>query len=273
MRYVDPRRVEDFLPGPWVGRARAAKSEILAEDDKDRINSVLRRLDVVWQDIKEPLKRVMENKCWYCETKQLRSDNAVDHFRPKSMYWWLAFDYSNYRFTCTYCNSRRKDKEFGTSGGKQDDFPLVNAKKRASRPGDDINAEIPLLLDPCEFDDPDVLWFDEIGLPEVNPLCETDENVVRVQISTRLYHLDHSYLVTARREKYLEITQMCSEGDAEYRRYEELGDRDALVHWSALVVRVYRAIERSAEHSAAAMCAVRGLRTKSVTAKKALDRL
>ncbi len=190
------------------------------------------------------------------------------------MYWWLAFDYRNYRFACTYCNSRRKDKEFGTAGGKQQEFPLARDGVRASGPDDDIKAERPLLLDPCEFDDPPILWFDESGLPNINPRQGRGEHVkLRVKHSTTLYHLDHSFLVTARREKFLEITQMCADGDREYQRYKDNDDQEALARWSALVVRVYRAIERSAQHSAAAMCAVRGLRTKSVTARKALDRL
>ena len=99
------------------------------------------------------------------------------------------------------------------------------------------------------------------------------KNATRVKKSITLYHLDHSYLTTARREKFLEITRLCMDGDREYERYRKDDDQDSLGRYSTLVVRVYRAIERSAEHSAAARCAVRGLRTKSITARDALDRL
>ena len=143
MRYVDPSRIEAVLPGELVIRARDARLELLAQTNDQERRRVISLRDDVWQDMKVWLRRVMENKCWYCETKQLRSDNAVDHFRPKSIYWWLAFNYTNYRFACTFCNSRRRDLEFGTSGGKQNEFPLSSTGKRAKQPGDDLEIEDP----------------------------------------------------------------------------------------------------------------------------------
>lgn len=37
----------------------------------------------VWRDLKDGLANLLHDKCWYCETAVDRSDNAVDHFRPK----------------------------------------------------------------------------------------------------------------------------------------------------------------------------------------------
>lgn len=251
-----------------------ARTEILAQADKAGRDKVLKLRDEIWQEVKPYLASVMEKKCWYCETRNVRADNAVDHFRPKSVYWWLAFNYDNYRFACTLCNSRRRDLEFGTVGGKRDDFPLSPSGISARTPGDDIDLEKPLLLDPCRFKDPPVLWFDESGMPRVNPQHGDGELVkAMVQHSTTSYHLDHSFLVTARRIKFLEIRQLCRDGDEDHMLFETNGDESALDRWSKLVVRVFRAIDRSAEHSAAALCAVRGLRTDSVTAREALDRL
>ena len=81
----------------------------------------------------------------------------MDHFRPKGRleddkthpgYWWLAFKVDNYRYTCTLCNSRTTDKHTCIVGGKQDQFPIWNDRKRAKKLGDDHNREDPKLLDP-----------------------------------------------------------------------------------------------------------------------------
>jgi hypothetical protein len=36
----------------------------------------------------------------------------VEHFRPKSHYWWLAYCYDNYVFACQLCNQSFKGDEF-----------------------------------------------------------------------------------------------------------------------------------------------------------------
>jgi uncharacterized protein (TIGR02646 family) len=225
----------------------------------------------VWQRLKPYLSKVMDGKCWYCETKDARSDNAVDHFRPKSLYWRLALQYNNFRFSCTYCNSRRLDSEYGTEGGKQDNFPLLAEEDRAHSPNHPIGREGPVLLDPCNYGDPQLIWFDETGLPSVNPRYEAQRLAqARLKASVILYHLDHAPLVAARRRKFLEVHRRGSIGDEEYQRYETAQDFAALNRWSLEVVAVYRLIDRSTEHSSAARCAVLGLRTRSKTAQEAL---
>ena len=98
-----------------------------------------------------------DDKCWYCESKQIRLDRHVDHYRPKNSvaecadhpgYWWLAFRSYNYRYSCTYCNSRRVDQRSGQAGGKADHFPLRDESRRAFSPDDPIDDEQPTLLDP-----------------------------------------------------------------------------------------------------------------------------
>ena len=88
----------------------------------------------VWRSAKERLKEVSRGKCWYCEARQMRSDNAVDHFRPKSLYPWLAFKLHNFRYACTFCNSIRTNPETGESEGKGDHFPLLRRRERRITP-------------------------------------------------------------------------------------------------------------------------------------------
>ena len=98
MREINIDNLE--LPDGWVIRAQAAIQADVGQ---------MQNHASVWQECKEPLKSLSNDKCFYCETIQERSDDAVDHFRPKSLYPWSAFKISNYRFSCTYCNSRRRD--------------------------------------------------------------------------------------------------------------------------------------------------------------------
>ena len=99
----------------------------------------------IWRELKDRLGELLHDKCWFCETQIDRSDNAVDHFRPKKAvsgtanphagYRWLAFALENFRYSCTYCNSRRVDQIGGTAGGKANLFPLVNETKRVYTEG------------------------------------------------------------------------------------------------------------------------------------------
>jgi hypothetical protein len=36
----------------------------------------------------------------------------VEHYRPKSIYWWLAYTYDNYLFACQICNQTYKSDNF-----------------------------------------------------------------------------------------------------------------------------------------------------------------
>ena len=78
--------------------------------------------------------------CAYCLAELTASDRGdVEHFRPKSVYWWLAFDFTNYLLSCSRCNRILKRAEFplasGEAGLKYND-------------GRDEKSEKRLLLDP-----------------------------------------------------------------------------------------------------------------------------
>jgi uncharacterized protein (TIGR02646 family) len=165
----------------------------------------------VWRDfyglLPEPLKR----KCWYCEAEEIRSDMPIDHFRPKSAvagvpkhkgYWWLAYDWSNYRCCCTFCNSFRVSA--ATSGGKQNSFPLLDEKRRALTHKHDVSRESPALLDPCEPGDEKLTWFDDDGKPLPSPQAVRQE-IRKVKNSIRIFHLDETKLVRRRNSLRLEI--------------------------------------------------------------------
>ena len=66
-----------------------------------------------WKAVKEQLFAESNNKCAYCEaTTKIVSPGDVEHFRPKSKYWWLAYCYDNYLVSCSVCNSTFKGNKF-----------------------------------------------------------------------------------------------------------------------------------------------------------------
>lgn len=73
----------------------------------------------VWAKAKPQLKIESFSKCAYCEADTaVVAYGDVEHFRPKSEYWWLAYCYDNYTFSCQVCNQVHKGDKFTISGAK-----------------------------------------------------------------------------------------------------------------------------------------------------------
>ncbi len=81
----------------------------------------------IWKEAKAQLLRESSGKCAYCESPAtVVSFGDVEHFRPKSRYWWLAYCYENYLPACTICNQRFKQDFFALGPkGKAWAGPLI----------------------------------------------------------------------------------------------------------------------------------------------------
>lgn len=68
---------------------------------------------------KKPVKNALYDmfcgKCAYCESKEELSAAHIEHFKPKSNYIDLTFDWNNLLYSCRVCND---------TGHKGDKFPL-----------------------------------------------------------------------------------------------------------------------------------------------------
>lgn len=146
----------------------------------------------IWSEFKPILIRYFGEKCWYSECSLEGAFGDVDHFRPKNRstdeqkniiladgYWWLAYDYFNYRLSCEKCNRSYGD------GGKNDMFPLKPGTAPAVFPGKD---DTPLLLAPCEQCDSDLIDCDESGkiISLSADLCDQ----LRIDVSRKIYNWD-----------------------------------------------------------------------------------
>jgi len=130
---------------------------------------------------------------------------VVDHYRPVCHYWWLAYDAENYRIACPWANSPQHNPTYGCSGGKGDNFPLLDPGLRA-RGKNSLRTEKPVLLDPCNASDCDLLAFQTDGRPVLNPAFAGDAIArQRVEQSKILLNLDLSDLNSKREQLYNDI--------------------------------------------------------------------
>ncbi len=217
MRYIDIDQLQ--LPDGWQARSDAAlnalrteiqKAEGAAlaagknaeEISKARKTAITTGLKIVarqhiWRDLAPRLSALSKGKCWYSESRNPTADKDVDHFRPKNRvdedpdhegYWWRAFDWRNYRYSCQWCNQRRNDKVNNTSGGKWDHFPLLKGSFRARVETDDCGNEEVALLDPVDPEDWKLLTFRQDGHPTPAKPAGTPEHG-RAECSIQVYHL------------------------------------------------------------------------------------
>lgn len=194
-------------PKELIDEGKRLTTELMTLPEKERKAFIEKHADY-WEQIKEHLSGLSNGKCWYTEAHDIASVYHVDHFRPKNEtkkfqkdcdictenndepYWWLAFDWENYRFSCSIPNIS-KNAYFPLRPGS----PIAKNKK-------DIYKEQPGLLDPTDEDD--VLWltFGEDG--QVYSACEDDNSweAQRVKLSVRIYNLNYPSLVDARKEVF-----------------------------------------------------------------------
>lgn len=250
MRFIDNSTIKKPDPD-WDNRANAAKNEVVNN------GSDTETYRTVWTCCKEKLAEQSHEKCWYCEIIQERSDDAVDHFRPRSKYKWLAFDFNNFRYSCTFCNSRRRNNETGTIGGKGDKFPLMDERQRAISEGQEEN-EQPILLDPCKAYDPALLDFLVNGKPTAKYPAH-QQRKKRAETSINLYHLDHEDLVEKRRVLAVDLNNKINTANKLFDRVDK-GDTAIDDNFNEHVRSLAKAMSETAELCSFARCVIRGRR-------------
>ena len=73
--------------------------------------------DSRWREFRSRLGRQTNNVCWYCERQcDIRAESGsrsptIDHFRPRSRFPQLTYEWSNWVFSCRACNvDNKKDR-------------------------------------------------------------------------------------------------------------------------------------------------------------------
>ena len=170
-----------------------------------------------WSQAKKQLLVETNGKCAYCEAPTSAvAYGDVEHYRPKSIYWWLAYSYDNYLASCTLCNRKFKKTHFPIQKSLMqgpeiqenttDCFIENNAGEIAPDPlnTDEINdfiskheQEGPLLLNPY-FNCPEryFTWHadDTLRVVDILPNRENSDLEPIAETSIKKYGLDRKEL-------------------------------------------------------------------------------
>ena len=272
MRRISPARVRRGIAAAWLVQANALLAQLAGASLLQRAR-LIKNNAPLWSAIKDVLWMAGGEKCWYSEVLLSEDEAEVEHFRPKGKlsgekypgYWWLAFDWHNYRLAAHIVNVRRFNRWQRGLRGKGSYFPLAGGTRAAyaaPQPATDplcVNCELPLLLDPVSAQDARLLSFDQDGLPAHDPAAaKTEVDIERVRASIEYFALDDGVLNARRADKWKtvlgwseEFEQLCAIEDTrplvapEIRRRVELENQIA------------DAVDQGAEFSAVAIAALR----------------
>src|SRR4029453_4038639 len=93
----------------WLRRAGLVTQQLLYAAPADRAAIIDDPANqALWKELREELLAMSYDKCWFSEARSCFDYLHVEHFRPKKSaknkegsmrdgYWWLAFDFRNYR--------------------------------------------------------------------------------------------------------------------------------------------------------------------------------
>jgi uncharacterized protein (TIGR02646 family) len=199
-------------PNEWIVKADAVTQQLIAAADHAARKVIIEANKALWGELKNHLSSLRKRKCWYTESINDGAHCHVDHFRPKTNaldeagddkggYWWLAFNWMNYRFAGPAPNVRKKDY-----------FPVLRNKANAY--ADNIDIEEILLLDPIIIGDPNKLSFDIEGKVVPKSLDNTNRDYMRAEYSIEKYNLNLEGLKEGRRDKLVKATQLINKSQS-----------------------------------------------------------
>lgn len=180
------------------------------ENKIDERNKLIDSNSSHWGKLKPWLLTLSAGKCWFTEARDIASHLDVEHFRPKKSarnikgpirdgYWWLAFDFMNFRIAGTVPNRKK-----GTW------FPLRYGSKYSKHNRRCEDDEIPHFLDPTNPHDITLLSFDEEGKAVPAPGISRWEYIRVRRTVDRLKLTEHHILTEERRKVWQLVTRHIS---------------------------------------------------------------
>ena len=267
MIFVNPNEIDSYLSQDLRDRLIKATGDLaaLSSDERDRF---IDAHSALWSEAKRYLARVLgrghsdqDFKCWYCEEKTARFDYHVDHFRPKGRvkdrdgqpepgYWWLAFDYHNYRLSCQYCNTPHRNDQDDIARGKWDQFPLRAGSARSKVPDDNVEDEIPLLIDPCKQSQVGWLWFDAEGFarPTYDAGFQNDMAARTIEV----LNLNDTRIREARKQILMDCKRLVDDGNEQMKSISRTGSPAAQARYEDICRQIREKVQSYSEFSAMA---------------------
>lgn len=246
MRYVP----FDRLPSDeWLEKSKDLLEELKKLSDYDSRIELINCNRDHWNDVKKILMEISHDKCWYTESKNDASYMEVEHFRPKGKskdgdhdgYWWLAFEWENYRLAASMPN--RKKGSY---------FPLRDGSSRVCHCDECIDSEENCLLDPIKPEDCNLITFNEIG--EVIPSNDNAYDIHRVTLSKERYGLNDGVLSRNRRIYW----ENCKREIYRLQKYLSLNrTQETKNKISSILVEIKKMIHASSEYSSVSMACIK----------------
>ena len=218
MRHIKNGDLLGLMPEKWLDTAAEALGMLEGLPPEER-SSFINANGEIWSALKAAMAKLSLDKCWYSEARIAPSELEIDHFRPKNRvtksdkphkgYWWLAFDWTNFRLAYSLINKRRRDPRDENIQGKGCYFPLVDEQARVpdTKPAP-VNGERPQLIDPSVKADVQLLDYAvEDGKIVERIMASKDElRHHRAKVSIELFHLNEGTLIRDRHDLYVAIS-------------------------------------------------------------------
>jgi len=232
MIYIDINRLNPSKK--WLDKSEELLQELKNCNNKEERDRIIDEASSQsqWKALKEKLKALSYGKCWYSEAREIFSHYHVDHFRPKKRaiddtngernerdgYWWLTFEYKNYRLSASVGNTKKS-------------YHFAVLRNAANNPDESIDDEIIYLLDPTKRGDPNKLIVDEEGkIKPANPNVNAWDHK-RADYTIEKLHLNYPDLRTERQVKWDKVQRLIYEVDnldAKYQQIPSAVDRTKL---------------------------------------------
>ncbi len=141
-----------------------AKTIYLTSEDNSKSKIATKNYNSRYKvdDVKEALILIYNGKCAFCEQKEELSH--IEHFRPKDIYYWLAFSWDNLLMSCPTCNTH-KGTDFEIDGNLAifENTELNIRNINTSSAIYDIY-EIPKMVNPEVTDPEGQIYFEKDGV-------------------------------------------------------------------------------------------------------------
>lgn len=187
----------------WIDKSNELVEKLAAFDaasEREKRNDLIEKNGGHWGKLKPWLLHLSHGKCWFTEARDIASHLDVEHFRPKKAarnikgperdgYWWLAFDYMNFRIAGSVPN--RKKGAW---------FPLRYGSRRSTYNRRCEGDEVAHFLDPTNAYDVSLIAFDEEGKAIPTPGISRWDHVRARRTIERLKLTEHQALAEERRK-------------------------------------------------------------------------
>lgn len=248
--------IQGMPPADWVAKAKVLEEKMTDAATPDERAALIEKHQAHWRDdrIRNWLLKQFNDKCWYSEARDTAAPIHVDHFRPKGRvtekdgthrdgYWWLAFEWTNYRICGHFLNVK-----------KNDSFPILEGDCATAGNLLSLQLEAPVLIDPLS-DSTRLISFerDEIACKAVPAASIGAADLRRVTDTIEIIGLNRPPALGRKRADFWDSCRM---------RITEYVNADGpqvfrMINQTAAKVRLKEMIDYNAEFSSVAEACIR----------------